>query len=291
MSDPTPDSLRIAVASGKGGTGKTTVAVSLAKAAGACLLADFDVESPNVQIFIGAEIGLKKAVFVEIPEVDRERCTLCGRCVESCAFGSLLALPRELLVFHELCHSCGLCYEVCSQDALTPVPREIGFTRSGCSEMIELRDGELNVGEPRATPVIDAVKDRCHDSGIQIWDCPPGTSCPAVAALRGSDYGILVTEPTPVGVHDLRLALSLTDRMRIPTGVVINRCGIGSSEVKGICEGHGVEILAEFPFDRKAASALAKGGILYDLSPEWRKRFDDLWKRILGSTGRPGSDC
>jgi MinD superfamily P-loop ATPase len=276
------------VASGKGGTGKTTVAVNLARIAGKCLLTDCDVEAPDVRVFLQCEALTTEDVSRRVPRVDAEQCTLCRRCTEACEFGALVAFPGHIQVADEMCHNCGLCYDVCSEDALTPQRRPVGTIRVGHSNGILVRDGELNIGEPRPGPVIAALLETPPPGkrGVEIRDCPPGTGCSVVESLRGVRFAVLVTEPTPLGLHDLDLALRLTERMGIERGVVINRSGPGAGEVRRTCERDGVEILAEFPFDPEAASAIARGDLLVDSFPEWKRRYRELWRNIEKNTGR-----
>jgi MinD superfamily P-loop ATPase len=264
------------------------VAVNLARIVGNCLLTDCDVEAPDVQVFLRSEILATREVFTGIPRIDAERCTLCRRCAEACEFSALVAFPGHILVAEEMCHDCGLCYDVCLENALTTVQHRVGQTRVGRSNGILLRDGALNIGEPRPGSIIGSLLEvpPAKNCGIEIRDCPPGTGCAVVESLRGVRFAVLVTEPTPLGLHDLSLALRLTERMGIERGVVVNRSGAGVDEVRRMCEEAGVEILAEFPFDPEAAAAIARGDILVDRFPEWNRRYRELWLRIEEKTAR-----
>jgi len=278
----------IAVASGKGGTGKTTVAASLALSlaesgqAVACL--DCDVEAPNAHIFLDPTFEHRETVNQLIPEVDPDLCDGCGECADVCQFHAIVALGGKTLVFPELCHGCGSCTLVCPQKAISEVPRPLGVLEGGpAAGGIGFARGVLNVGEPMAVPVIARLKKwrGLIDAGVVILDSPPGTSCPVVESLRGADFALLVTEPTPFGLHDLRLAVELVRILGIPAGVIINRDGIGDAGVDDFCRDAGVPILMRIPMDRRIAEALARGESLVAAFPEYLDRFRDLYDRIV----------
>jgi len=279
----------IAVASGKGGTGKTTVAVNLAfTAAGPVRLLDCDVEEPNCHIFLKAEIDNHESVGIPIPVVDESKCTICGECGKICQYHAIVSLKTKPLVFPELCHGCGGCAKVCPTGAIKEVEREIGVVETGNRGLIEFAQGRLNVGHPMSPPLIRAVKRRATDDKTNIIDCPPGTSCPVIAALRGSSLVILVTEPTPFGLHDLTLAVETVRQLGIVFGVIINRADAGDGRVKEYCRKEDISVLLELPEDRRIAETYSRGEVMVEALPEHRQRFEQLWLTIKGvASGTP----
>lgn len=275
--------MKIAVASGKGGTGKTTVAVSLALAAralGQVSLADCDVEEPNAHVFLAPEIAETEPVTIPVPRVDEDVCTYCGACAKACRFGALAVIGKKILFHPELCHGCGLCASVCPVDAIAEVPHEIGHIELGRAKGLYFLQGTLNPGEPMATPIIRALKGHLPQEGIVILDAPPGTACPVIETLKGVDYAVLVTEPTPFGLHDLRLAVEVVRELGVPAGVVISKDGIGTDEVDEYLQGEGLPVLLRIPMDRRIAQAYAEGVPLVEAFPEWLPRFKGLLNRI-----------
>lgn len=264
--------MRIAIASGKGGTGKTTVAVNLAvtvsRQGHSVHLCDCDVEEPNADLFINPFFTSHWPVSVSIPAVDQDICSNCGKCAEICEFNAIACLPGLTMIFPDLCHSCGGCWLVCPQKAITPEEQPIGEISTGVSEDLKFTQGRLKVGQTLVPPLIEAVKEVPGDESWVIFDAPPGTTCPVVATLQGVDYVLLVTEPTPFGRHDLALALELTRQLDIPCGVVINRSEGTGGLVEKFCTREGVEILARIPFGREVAAACAEGGLAVDADPE-----------------------
>ena len=283
--------MQIAVASGKGGTGKTTVATNLAYVASVSGIVtsylDCDVEEPNGHIFLKPEINSFRKVAELKPVVDRELCIKCGLCEKICRFNALACLEKDVLVFPELCHSCGGCALVCPSDAIKEVPREVGKVDIGKSGLINYVGGVLNIGETMSPPVIREVKKYFDEADMRIVDSPPGTSCPVIESVRGSDYVVLVTEPTPFGLNDLRLAVDLIEKLEIPFGVVINRVGIGTRETHEYCESKGIDILLEIPEDRYVAECYSRGELMSVKTDEYRAGFIGLLKTLVRIAGNP----
>ncbi|MFO7676529.1 MAG: ATP-binding protein [bacterium] len=269
----------VAVASGKGGTGKTTVAVSLALVTGSQYL-DCDVEEPNGHIFLKPAITGRAVVNKLVPEVDPGKCTLCHECSRACAYHALAVLPGRVLVFPELCHSCGLCAWVCPEKAISEKEIPIGVVETGAGGSTGFVQGRLNIGEPMAVPVIRAVKREISTDGGAILDAPPGTSCPVVQSVLGSDFCLLVTEPTPFGLHDLTLAVETLRRLDIRFGVVLNRADIGDDKTEQWCSAEGIPILMRIPHDRRIAEAYSRGMSLVEALPGYRAAFGELWQRV-----------
>ncbi len=273
----------ISIASGKGGTGKTTVATNLAVACeGNVQLLDCDVEEPNAHLFIRPDILDVKTITAPIPEVDMDKCTLCGKCAEICQFKAIVVIGKTVLPFPEMCHSCGGCMAVCPEKAITEIGRELGVVEKGKRNGLEFVHGRLRIGEAMSPPLIRKVREYTRPDTLTIIDAPPGTSCPVVASMRGADFIILVTEPTPFGLHDLKLAVGAVKILGIPCGLVINRADIGDDRVKQYAAEEGLAILMEIDFDRRIAEAYSKGEMLVDVMPEWKENFLNMLKKIKG---------
>ncbi len=273
----------IAIASGKGGTGKTTLAVNLARACAAPVqLLDCDVEAPNAHLFLQGVPQGSVPCTVLMPEIDAARCDGCGACARFCAYNAIAVAGTRTLVFPELCHSCGGCVKVCPQEAMREVPHRIGEVATQQAGMITLTLGRLDIGVAMAPPLIHAVQARAQRGLPVIIDAPPGTSCPAVAAVRAADAAVLVTEPTPFGLHDLRLAVAMTRALNLPFGVVINRAGSGDERVQMFCLEEEIPVLLEIPDDRRIAEAYARGALIVDALPDYRATFITLWQRVQG---------
>jgi MinD superfamily P-loop ATPase len=271
----------ISVASGKGGTGKTTIAVNLAMALGEPVtFLDCDVEEPNAHLFLKPSIDRSTDFGVEVPEIDSSRCTFCGKCQEICQFNAIAVLPDLALTFPELCHSCGGCFLICPEGAVLSGQRLVGTVEMGTRGPVHFVHGRLRVGEAMAPPLIRRVRQESPDGALTIIDAPPGTSCPVVTALWGSDLVILVTEPTPFGLNDLELAVDACREMHLPMGLVINRADIGDRRVHDFAARENLPILLEIPFDRNVAETYARGGLLVERLPEWRGMMQALFARI-----------
>jgi MinD superfamily P-loop ATPase len=277
----------ISVASGKGGTGKTTVAVNLALALDRVQLLDCDVEEPNVHIFLNPVIKEKITSTVLIPEVDESKCTYCGKCREICAYHAIAVLPQDeksqgsILLFPHLCHGCGGCSLLCPEKAIREVNKEIGVVEIGDSGTVQFIHGKLNIGEIMSPPLIKHVKEYIDPARTVIIDAPPGTSCPVIAAVKGSDFCILVTEPTPFGLHDLVLAVEVLQKLQIPFGVVVNRSDIGDEKVDTYCKDNNIPILMRIPFDREIAFLYSQGLPFVKEKKEYGKAFQDMFGHIV----------
>jgi MinD superfamily P-loop ATPase len=294
----------ISIASGKGGTGKTTIAVNLAAIAGeiykdkgkTILYADCDVEEPDGHLFLKPQETKSTKASTLIPKIDPEKCTLCGKCAKACRFNALLVTRKNVIVFEELCHGCGTCKIVCEDDAIVEVEREIGVVKEGQADLIELIDngsgkidyiaGVLNVGEHMSPPLIKRVREKIegtvNKTGFVFIDASPGTSCPVIEAARGTDYVVLVTEPTPFGLSDLKLAVGMIESLGLPLGIVINRSQ-GDEKGRELLEyikSKGLEILAEIPLKRSIAETISKGGLLIDKDAEMKNLFKELLNKI-----------
>jgi len=271
----------VAIASGKGGTGKTTVAVNLALAVEepVCLL-DCDVEEPNCHIFLNPNIQGREAIGIPVPVVNEAKCTACGECGHFCQYHAIVSLKTRPIVFPELCHGCGGCAKVCPTGAISEVEHEIGFVETGGRGTVRLVMGCLNVGLPMSPPLIRAVKRHIVDGGPVIIDCPPGTSCPVIAAIRGSDFIVLVTEPTPFGLNDLMLAVETVRQIGIPFAVIVNRADSGDGRVADYCRRESIRVLLEVPEDRRVAEAYSRGRAAVEAVPGYRLLFQRLWNDI-----------
>ena len=276
-----------AVASGKGGTGKTTVATSLALSLSSeghqVFFLDCDVEAPNAHLFLETTFEAQKEVHLLIPKVDESLCSGCGKCAEVCQYHAIVVISGKTLVFPEMCHGCGSCALICTEKAITETPKTLGLLEAGPTPSgIHFARGLLNVGEPLAVPVIHQLKKWQHMDlhEMVIVDSPPGASCPVVASLRGADFVLLVTEPTPFGLHDLKLAVDLTREVNCPAGVIINRDGIGDTGVETFCQEVGLPILMRIPFDREIGEWIARGQSLVEIRPEYLKQFRQMAARI-----------
>jgi MinD superfamily P-loop ATPase len=271
----------ISIASGKGGTGKTTVATNLAVSLGGGVqLLDCDVEEPNAHLFIHPVFEKTELVSAAVPEVDETKCNLCGKCGEICQFKAIIVIGKTVLPFQELCHSCGGCMEVCPEHAIREGERVLGEIEVGHRNGLEFIHGRLRVGEAMAPPLIRKVRSLAHPDRVTIIDAPPGTSCPVIASMKGADFVLLVTEPTPFGLHDLKLAVGAVRILGIPCGLVINRSDMGDDHLREYAGAEGIPILMEIPFDRKIAEFYSRGELLVDVMPEWREKFLELYQRI-----------
>ena len=284
----------VTVASGKGGTGKTTVATSLALALvdEHPVFIDCDVEAANAHLFLSPEIRESREVGIPIPEVNPDLCTACGRCAEVCAFHAIVVVGKEVMVFPQLCHGCGSCTRQCPEGAIHEVSHLQGVMQHGRAGGIRFSQGILKVGEPMAVPLIHALKswDVPDDEAWVIRDSPPGTACPVVETMVGSDVVLLATEPTPFGLHDLRLAAELAKILDLPAAVVINRDGVGDAGVEQFCEKEGIPVLMRIPLSREIGESLARGIPLVKAEPGYLPAFQELAGKLarMAGSGRMG---
>jgi MinD superfamily P-loop ATPase len=272
--------LIITVASGKGGTGKTTVAVNMALSLENVQLLDCDVEEPNSHILLHPQINEIEPVYTKVPVVSEELCNYCGKCSKFCAYNALFVAPKTVMVFPELCHSCGGCTLVCPKKAITEKDRQIGVLKKGEAEGVEIVYGELNVGEAMAVPLIRAVKNKIKNNKNVIIDAPPGTACSLVASVHKTDYCILVTEPTPFGLHDLKITVQVLKELGVPMGIVINRAGLGDRKVYEYCKKENIPLLMEIPFSKKIAELYSRGVPFVAEMPEWKEKFLEVRDKI-----------
>ena len=313
----------ISFASGKGGTGKTTVAINFALSLSqksnhpAIQFLDCDVEEPNAAIFLKPKFTETISVGIPVPVVDFKKCTYCGKCAEVCAYNAIAVVnpakyiqtkhnttdietsptsanqvKRNVLIFSELCHGCGGCTLLCPENAISETNREIGIMQIGKAGTIEFIHGKLNIGEPMAPPLIREIKQKAFGETVKrrngetnhqvtIIDVPPGTSCPVIEAVKGSDFSILVTEPTPFGLHDLKLAVETLRKINIPFGVVINRDGIGDSKTDQYCKKENIPVLMRIPMDKEIAIAYSNGIPLIKINTKYEAKFSELYKKII----------
>jgi len=283
----------ISVASGKGGTGKTLVATSLAlslKERDNVQLLDCDVEEPNDHVFMKPTITRSEAVSIPVPSVDEEKCTHCGKCGEVCAYNAIAVTKQKVLIFPELCHGCGACSYLCPEKAISEAANEIGVIEIGYADGVDFGHGKLDIGQAMAPPIIRQVKEHASHEGTVIIDISPGTSCPVVEAIKGSDFCLLVTEPTPFGLNDLVLAVETVRQLDIPCGIVLNRAGVGDEKTEEYCREGNLPILLTIPLDTEIASFYSRGIPLVEGLPQWKSSFLELFDKIKEIVNERSSD-
>jgi MinD superfamily P-loop ATPase len=273
----------LSVASGKGGTGKTTIAVNLALSlenGQPVQFLDCDVEEPNAHVFLKPQFLSTREVSIPIPEIDKEKCTYCGKCAEVCAYNAIAVLENRVLVFPELCHGCGGCSLLCPENAIKERGQRTGIIEFGTADNIQFIHGKLDIGQAMSPPLIRQIKEYKNSTRLVIIDAPPGTSCPVIEAVKGSDFSLLVTEPTPFGLNDLKISVETLREMDIPFGVVINRAGIGDSGVEDYCQKENIPLLMSLPIDHDIAVAYSEGKSIIETQPAYREKFLELFERI-----------
>lgn len=275
--------MKIAIASGKGGTGKSTISTNLAwllsnKGYKKICLVDCDVEEPNCHIFLKPKFNFNETIFVPIPQIDKEKCTLCGKCVRVCQYNSLVQIKDTITLFPELCHSCGSCTLICQKSAIKEINKEIGIIKSGIAYDFNFIYGELKIGEAMSPPLINQLKQYVNktDFNIQILDCPPGTTCPMIAAIDGVDFVILVTEPTPFGLYDLTLAVEVIRKINLPFAVIINRSGENDKLIENYTDTENIKVLTKIPNSRIIAESYSKGNLFLNEIPNLQETFMPL---------------
>ncbi len=279
--------MKIAVASGKGGTGKTTVSLALALTApGKVSLLDCDVEEPNGDIFLHLENIKEENVFVPVPHVDEQKCIRCGKCSEICQFNAIVFFKTPPMIFKELCHSCGGCSKVCPSSAIIEKDHKIGVVIAGNDKNIEFFQGKMDVGVAMAPPVIKKVLSKINDADFNVIDAPPGTSCSMISAVKDSDYTIIVTEPTPFGFNDMKIAVETVKKLSVDFGIIINKADTDYLETEKYCQDNKIEILMKIPNDVNIAKAYSKGTPLTEAMPEYKTKFVQLWSRINDKMGK-----
>lgn len=276
-------SMIISVASGKGGTGKTLVASSLAlslRDKDKVQLLDCDVEEPNAHVLLKPIITGSESVSIPVPKVDEDKCTYCGKCAQVCAYHAIAVLGEYVLTFPQLCHGCGACSYLCPEKAIAEEQKETGVVEWGHSDGLDFAHGKLTIGEAMPSPVIRKVKERANHDGTVIIDVPPGTSCPVVEAVKDSDFCLLVTEPTPFGLNDLVLAVETVRELGIPCGVVLNRAGVGDRSIEQYCQRENIPVMLTIPLETEIARLYSRGVTLADGIPSWKEKFTGLYDRI-----------
>ncbi len=277
--------MKIAIASGKGGTGKTTIAtnlaVSISQESNRVEYIDCDVEEPNGHIFLKPDITRTEDVTVSVPSVNNELCIHCGKCGQLCQYSAITCLKNKVLVFEGMCHSCGGCMEICPARAITEKQRKIGIAEFGKSKDVYFRHGKLDIGTIQTPALIRYIKNTIVPDAITIIDAPPGTSCPVVETIKQCDFVLLVTEPTPFGLNDLILAVDMVKALNIPFSVGINRCDVGDTKVLEYCRNEGIEVDIEIPNDRRIAESYSRGIMMIEQMPEYKEIFKKTYQKIF----------
>lgn len=273
--------MNLGIAGGKGGTGKTTVALSLAYSVDKKIeLFDLDVEEPNLNIFLNTDTKKIQEVNKKIPVIDSNKCLHCSKCSEKCQFNALVIFNNQEMIHEELCHGCGLCKRVCPNDAITEKKQRIGSIKKAIKENIIFYQGTLDTGKAISTPIIEELKEKSQENKLSIYDCPPGTDCPVIESLRDLDYCILVTEPTPFGLNDLKRSIKVLKKLKVPSGVIINRYEPNYHEIEDYCQKNNITIHLKIPNKKEIAENYSEAEIFVENKPEWKEKFQNLIKDI-----------
>jgi MinD superfamily P-loop ATPase len=288
--------MKIAIASGKGGTGKTTLSVNLAAMMShthpeaETVLTDLDVEEPNSGLFLEGETVEEQHSYRQVPGWIPEKCTFCNVCRDVCKFNAIAVLPNQVLVFNELCHSCHACVGLCPEDALEMKDHHMGELKHIRTGGLSFVEGELKIGEQMAVPMIERTLDytqkHFNNTALKIYDAPPGTSCPVIESVKDADYVVLVTEPTPFGLHDLKLSVETMRKVGKQFGVVINRDGIGNDDTENYCREEGIDIIGRIPNMREIAGKYSRGETIWEI-PEVKEQMTGILENISRITGKP----
>lgn len=280
--------MKIAVLSGKGGTGKTLVSVNLAAAAERAVYYDCDVEEPNGHLFFKPQQVVESAVTVKSPEVDGARCNGCRQCMDFCKFNAIACIQEKAVVFPDVCHPCGGCVLVCPQKAISEVKRPIGKIMRGVSEGVQVVSGMLNMGEESGVPIIRSMLKEMGErpQEMVLIDCPPGSACVVMESILDADYCVLVAEPTVFGVHNLNMVYELVQIFHKPFGVVLNKCLDGENPAEQFCLAHGIPILGRIPFDQELGRLNSNSQIVSRISPRYRKVFTEILEQVKEAVAR-----
>lgn len=274
--------MKIAILSGKGGTGKTTVAVNLFNSLETGVLIDTDTEEPNSHLFLDGELIQEHTVYKNHPVVDYDKCTFCGKCGNHCNFNAIIPTRNKVLIFEDLCHDCGMCQLVCPENAITYKEKELGTITEFNYDNKEFYSGKLNIGEVSGVRLIDGLKEKTENEDLLVIDCPPGVSCSTVAALEGVDYAIIVIEPTPFGLSDMKMVVELLREEKIPFGVVINKADLGNGDVLNYLKEESIDLITDIPYKREFAELYSEGHIISDHSVYFRDKMDEIINHIKG---------
>lgn len=275
------DNMKIAVLSGKGGTGKTFISVNLTFAAGNSNYIDCDVEEPNGHLYFKPEILKKEKIYVKIPQVDKEKCNGCRKCVEFCKFNALAYIKDNVFVFEDICHSCGGCSLLCPEKAISEKDKEIGEVHEGLFKDSNIYTGILNTGEETGVSIIKELLTNAYNKPYTFIDCPPGSSCSVMESIKDADYCILVAEPTLFGVHNFDMVYNLVKIFDKPFGAVLNKCLDGENPAEEYCKKNNIKILCKIPFEHELGKINSNAEIASEKNEKYHSLFSSLLKSVL----------